>query len=197
MPNGTACNRLLKLVLLDLLRRLKTNFCFRCKTEILSVEDLSLDHKEPWLDATPDLFWNLDNIAFSHRSCNIRAARRDPARLRETVRQRWLNSTPKGKSWCMGCKDFLILDQFNTNRTRVSGVQKYCIKCRCNGIGRKNTAHLRKYQRPSTAELEAMLMKEGYRELAQRLKVSHMTVLQWAKDDGLTHIRRKKFAPVV
>ena len=141
MPSGTASNRLVKLVLLDLLQKLKTNFCFRCKEEIVRVEDLSLDHKEPWLDTSTDLFWDLDNIAFSHRSCNIRAARRSPAGLREAARQRWLSSTPKGKSWCMGCKDFLLLDQFNTNRARVSGYRNTALSVVATGLGER-TPHI-------------------------------------------------------
>jgi hypothetical protein len=70
MPFGTACGRLRKKIMFDLVRRLKENFCFRCGLEIESESDLTIEHKEHWLDSDPDLFWNLDNIAFSHSVCN-------------------------------------------------------------------------------------------------------------------------------
>ena len=39
---------------------------------IKTVEGLSIEHKTPWLDRenAKELFWDLDNIAFSHLSCN-------------------------------------------------------------------------------------------------------------------------------
>jgi hypothetical protein len=55
--------------------------CFRCGRE-LTRETFSLDHKIDWLDS-PDpvgLFFDLDNIAFSHLSCN-KAAGRNGKRL--------------------------------------------------------------------------------------------------------------------
>ena len=30
------------------------------------IEDLSIEHKKPWLDEDPRLFWDMGNIAFSH-----------------------------------------------------------------------------------------------------------------------------------
>lgn len=76
MPIGTAANRLRKMVLFSLLVRLRENFCYRCGSEILSVADLSIEHKEAWLRAENpvDAFFDLDNIAFSHLSCNSAAA---------------------------------------------------------------------------------------------------------------------------
>jgi hypothetical protein len=73
---ATAQHRLKKIVVFDLVKRLGENICYRCKKEIISEDDLSLEHKIAWLDNSPDLFWDLENIAWSHLSCNIRAARR-------------------------------------------------------------------------------------------------------------------------
>jgi hypothetical protein len=41
-------------------------------------EDFSIDHKTPWLDTDSpvDLFFDLENIAYSHKGCNARAASR-------------------------------------------------------------------------------------------------------------------------
>ena len=75
MPHGTASGRLRKKILYDLLVRLKENFCYQCENEIQSETELSIEHKTPWLDNSPELFWDLNNIAFSHLSCNAGAAR--------------------------------------------------------------------------------------------------------------------------
>lgn len=78
MPFGTACNRLRKLVLFKLLCELNKNICFQCEATIESADQLSIEHKQPWMD-TPspqELFWDLDNIAFSHLNCNVGAGRK-------------------------------------------------------------------------------------------------------------------------
>ena len=77
MPIGTASNRLRKSIIFNLLKEAGKNFCHQCGGEIESVEELSIEHKTPWLDSENpvELFFDLDNIAFSHLSCNSGAAR--------------------------------------------------------------------------------------------------------------------------
>ena len=75
MNYSTASNRLRKKVLFMLIQRLKLDECFQCNNLIVEIEDLSIEHKKPWLDDDPRLFWDMGNIAFSHRSCNSAAAR--------------------------------------------------------------------------------------------------------------------------
>ena len=70
MPLGTATGRLRKIILFNLLQRLGEDVCFRCGTGIETEEALSIEHKVPWLDSDASLFWNLNNIAFAHLSCN-------------------------------------------------------------------------------------------------------------------------------
>lgn len=72
MPIGTASNRLKKSIMFSLLKRLNENYCFKCGLEITSADTLSVEHKTDWLDSdTPiELFFDLDNIAFSHNACN-------------------------------------------------------------------------------------------------------------------------------
>ena len=67
---GTACNKLRKMIMFDLLKQLNKNFCYRCGKEIKNINDLSIEHKKPWLYIGKDLFWDLNNIAFSHLKCN-------------------------------------------------------------------------------------------------------------------------------
>ncbi len=77
MPFGTASNRLKKTILFHLLIKLKENICFQCNKEIRNEKELSIEHKEPWLDNDTKLFWDINNIAFSHLSCNCRESRRN------------------------------------------------------------------------------------------------------------------------
>ena len=77
MPHGTASNRLRKSIIFNLLKKANENFCFQCSGEIESEKELSIEHKVPYLDSEnpKELFFDLDNIAFSHLSCNVGAAR--------------------------------------------------------------------------------------------------------------------------
>lgn len=76
MNYGTATHQLKKLILFDLLKQTNKNICFQCNKEIENINDLSIEHKKPWLNSeTPkELFWDLNNIGFSHLKCNILAA---------------------------------------------------------------------------------------------------------------------------
>ena len=78
MPHGTASNRLKKTIMFELLKEAGKNICFQCGEYIENESDLSIEHKIPWLDSENpvDLFFDLGNVAFSHLSCNVSAARR-------------------------------------------------------------------------------------------------------------------------
>ncbi len=72
---STATHELRKRIMFDFLCKLGLNRCFRCGGE-MSVSDFSIDHKTPWRGEADDtLFWDLDNISFSHNKCNGRASR--------------------------------------------------------------------------------------------------------------------------
>lgn len=51
--------------------------CYHCNKYIERI-DFSIEHKKPWLDSESpiEMFFDLDNIAFSHLLCNIKAGRR-------------------------------------------------------------------------------------------------------------------------
>lgn len=89
MNPGTAFNRLRKALLFDMASKLGINSCFRCAKPIIRIEDWSIDHKEPWLgsDDPEGLFFGLENIAFSHSICNIRAGRK-PNKVYESATAR-------------------------------------------------------------------------------------------------------------
>lgn len=73
MPFGTANHRLRKQLLFRYVVRCGDNFCYKCTLEITTIEDFSIEHKKPWQGISNDLFWDLDNIAYSHLKCNVRA----------------------------------------------------------------------------------------------------------------------------
>lgn len=77
MNVSTATGRLTKDIMWRLIVQTNQNMCFHCGKE-MTREDFSIEHKVPWLDSEnpQDLFFDLDNIAFSHLSCNVAAARK-------------------------------------------------------------------------------------------------------------------------
>lgn len=73
---STAAGRLVKDILYKFVVETGNNECFQCG-EDMSRDTFSIEHKEPWLDSHDPvgLYFDLDNISFSHRSCNSGAAR--------------------------------------------------------------------------------------------------------------------------
>ena len=76
---GIAANRLRKSLLFRYVKLAGQNFCYRCDEEIMVPKDLSIEHKISWLDSDDPqkLFYDIDNIAFSHPRCNFAAARKN------------------------------------------------------------------------------------------------------------------------
>ena len=76
MSYGAACGRLRKILLFNFVVGANQDNCYRCGKKILSVADLSIEHKEAWMQADDPLksFFDLGNTAFSHLSCNAAAA---------------------------------------------------------------------------------------------------------------------------
>ena len=79
MDPSTASNRLVKALLFSLGKKLDMQWCFHCGAQIDGYRDMSIEHKVPWLHSEDpaDLYFDLDNIAFSHKSCNYAAARKN------------------------------------------------------------------------------------------------------------------------
>lgn len=103
MKFGTASNRLRKSVMFMLVQRCGLDVCHRCGEKILNEADLTIEHKQPWLDVDPRLFWDLNNIAFSHHRCNVADARR-PNRKYSTdgerkIGQRQIDAASKRRNY--------------------------------------------------------------------------------------------------
>ena len=119
MPHGTAGNRLRKMVLFNLLQRHGEKVCFKCSEKIETAEELSIEHKQPWEGISVELFWSLDNIAFSHLRCNKNHRRKGGGALRRKV-------GPEGTAWCRRCRAFLPVSEFSRHRSRWNGLQPWC-----------------------------------------------------------------------
>lgn len=116
MPIGTASGRLRKTIIFQLLKETNKNFCFQCGAEIETEKDLSIEHKVPWLDSEnpKELFFDLNNIAFSHLICNVGAAR--PKQIKHPS----FHSYRKGCR-CIGCKEAnrLTVEKYRNNKEGV------------------------------------------------------------------------------
>lgn len=75
-PYGTATAKLRKAILFKLAQMAGLTGCYRCGEEIVNIEDFTIEHKESWMRSENPIeaFHDLNNIAFSHLSCNVGAA---------------------------------------------------------------------------------------------------------------------------
>lgn len=118
MPFGTASARLKKLLLFSLVQETGRDKCFKCGEPIETAEQLSIEHKEDWLDRDPALFWDLNNIAYSHIQCNRPSRRYGGKHLRKTG--------PMGTAWCRLCQKFQPIRDFGSNKYRWNGLTDSC-----------------------------------------------------------------------
>ncbi len=127
MPHGTANNRLRKIILFHLLKKYNENTCFKCSKAIEKIEDLSIEHKKPWEGISADLFWDIENIAFSHLKCNLPHSR--PGGIGQVPK-----IGPEGTAWCSRHKKFLSVESFDRDCSRFNGYHNYCKHCRNFGL---------------------------------------------------------------
>lgn len=125
MPWGTASGRLKKILLFRCLQKLNEDVCFKCTSKIVKVEDLTIEHKKPWLHVDTKLFWDLENIAFSHTWCNRPDRPAGPDGQFSKLRIK----CPSGMSWCNRHKKFLPTVQFSKNSSHWSGYHTLCKEC--------------------------------------------------------------------
>lgn len=121
MDPSTAANRLRKMVLFRQLQKYGDNVCVRCGELIETAKDLSIEHIKPWEGVSAELFWDLENVAFSHRRCNVTHHNTGPAKRRKIG--------PEGTSWCRVHKQFLPVDRFYKDPSQWNGLNRRCIDC--------------------------------------------------------------------
>lgn len=72
MNVSTASAQLKKLLMFKMMQELELDECHQCSERIELADQLSVEHKVPWLSASDPkaTFFDLNNVAFSHLSCN-------------------------------------------------------------------------------------------------------------------------------
>lgn len=131
MSGGKAQHKLRKMILFMLVQETGRDKCFKCGGLIESVDELSIEHKQPWLHVSPELFWDLDNIAFSHLRCNTpdRPYLTSQAHIGNLYS---LKHKDDGTAWCGGCKSYKSIVEFHLNARQPHGVHTQCKDCRSN-----------------------------------------------------------------
>ena len=133
VSQGTAVHRLRKNIMFSFAKRLDEDTCFKCGQKIETADELSIEHKEPWENRSAELFWDLDNIAFSHLKCNKPHTNNggDGNHFKEFLdRTSKTRNAPEGTAWCGGHRDYLHTDAFHPNPHNASGYASYCKECR-------------------------------------------------------------------
>lgn len=132
MPHGTANHRLRKNILFHLLLKHGENICVRCEQTIETVDDLSIEHIKPWEAISVELFWDLNNIAFSHIGCNVphRYNGGNGDYFRANPFNQKTKNAPEGQAWCSGHKDYVAVENFHSNTRNFNRVASYCKDCR-------------------------------------------------------------------
>lgn len=108
MNPSTASGRLVKDLLWNFVETTGQSACCKCG-EPMSRETFSIEHVTPWLDSDDPvgLYFDIQNISYSHLKCNIEDARKTPV------------DTPCGTrgSYRKGCRCFpCIAAQTDYNR---------------------------------------------------------------------------------
>lgn len=101
MNPSTASARLVKDILWKFIRQSGEDTCYKCNKP-MTRETFSIEHKTPWLNSEDPqgLFFDLDNISFSHLRCNVdsRRSRTSEAQCGTTTKYRY-------GCRCQSCRD--------------------------------------------------------------------------------------------
>jgi hypothetical protein len=103
---GTASHKLKKRVMFKLAVEAGRAVCLRCKKPIESADEMSIDHIVAWLNSPDPIttFYDLNNVAFSHLSCNSSAAQR-PATRDENYVSHGYHAYKARKCRCEVCRE--------------------------------------------------------------------------------------------
>jgi hypothetical protein len=120
-----ARHKLNRQIFFSLIQKLGLNVCYRCQRAIENYYEVSIDHKEPWLhkENAVDLFYNLENIAFSHRRCNSKYFRF--GKLENNSGYRGVYKTRDNRWYAKSGKN---LGTFQTKEEAAHAYDKYVIE---------------------------------------------------------------------
>jgi len=130
MPAATARQILIKSLLYKMAQKLGADLCYRCKIKIDNIDDFSIDHIIDWLDTgnAIELYFDTDNVAFSHTLCNTLAGSGGFIRGHTPVNK--YRPVPNGMAWCGKEQKFRLISEFSSDRHRWNKLQDICIECR-------------------------------------------------------------------
>lgn len=131
MSLGKANYILRKKIMFNLAQKLNIDICYRCNLKIDNIKDFSIEHKKNWENSKDpiNLFFDINNIAFSHLSCNIKAS----------VKKNKI-SYPPGEKWCWSCKEFKKEKDF-----RPSAIKQRTKECKeCNSKYKRDYRKIKK-----------------------------------------------------
>lgn len=135
MSYGKASGILKKSLMFMFAKKCGFDNCFQCGEKIETLRELSIEHKIPWLDSKNpvELFFNLENVSFSHLSCNVKSSRKNTLDRLEAYKNHNPSNkinTKLGYRWCYNCKQELSFNYFSKNKNKRDGLQDICKKCR-------------------------------------------------------------------
>jgi hypothetical protein len=130
-PYANCVHKLRKMLLFAVIQRLGQDVCYRCGCKILLLDELSIDHKKPWRGVSADLFWDLENIAFSHLRCNKtdRPFRRMKGE-RNVRKTKTFPSKQRVKEFCIDCGARRL-------ETDFAPFRNVCVSCQRDRINRR------------------------------------------------------------
>lgn len=123
MPFGTANGRLRKMIMFKYVKLAGDDVCFKCGKQIDTIDELSIEHKLPWLSRDPSRFWDLDNIAFSHLMCNVPHYEDNQRKGVSRI------EVPDGYARCVTCKQNKPVAEFWPDSRRYNGLRGHCKTC--------------------------------------------------------------------
>lgn len=123
MNVGTASHRLVKDILWSLIVKTGQDNCCKC-SQPMERSNFSIEHVIPWLHSEDPLklFFDLDNISFSHLKCNV-------------ADRRVMNKAPCGtdSSYRGGCKCELCTNAHAAYRRKKYDPEKRSLKYKAKG----------------------------------------------------------------
>lgn len=118
MSHGTANARLNRMILFSLVQNLGMDICFRCRKKIEKIAEFSIEHRIAWLNSNnpKELFFDLNNISFSHLKCNSGAGTGGKS-------NRGAPEFQRSKTHCKNGHEFTI------KNTRIYNGHRQCRQC--------------------------------------------------------------------
>lgn len=100
ITHSGARNRLLRNLLFKYITMAGDHVCYRCGEPIEDPLDMTIEHEVPWhnSDNPVELYFDLNNISFSHHKCNAGAARK-PTKKYHTAEEKRQAKVKGQRDW--------------------------------------------------------------------------------------------------